>query len=234
MRELFSALSMATMLILGAQATPANAAQTVTSEKFGYRISVPDGWTVIQDKEDPDTIGAALPTAEGLALCVATGSPVDHPQPLTQAEINAANRTPLTKEFWAEATAADFKDPIVETTGSRMHPSGIQTQEGIIAYNDKNSGAPMKVKMVLFVAVKETYTVVCGSPRNAFASHLPAFEGVIDSFAPKGVLVGENPPPVPPVQIVSIRDLGGDWRGAVVSASTKFSKSTATKGAAKP
>lgn len=200
------------------------AAQNVTNPKFGYRLAAPDGWTVILDKEDPSAIVAVLEGAKGVPLCMA-GADARTPVPgQTQSQINEDMREPFSKKYWKDSSTRSFENLVVESNTSRLHPSGLQSQESVLAYRDGEDKRAMKIKMAYMRAVRATYTIICGSETSEFATYLPAFDAIIESFsAQSGESVDANTSATPSAQTVSGREMGHDTRDAIAAAASKFS-----------
>jgi hypothetical protein len=217
--------------------TVAFAAQTVTNKAVGFRVSFPDGWTVIQDKDDPGAIVGVLTGVEGDPLCVVAGEKKPRTPGQTQAQINAEMREPLSKADVLGSLIPDFKNPSVESTVSRLHRSGLQMHEAVVAYTDKITGGPMMMKMSTMRAVDASYGIICGTDRPVFATHAAAFGSIVESLTPAGGAVADvNLPPETLAHTVATHEPGEETREAISAATQKFARArnAAGTGAAQP
>ena len=224
-------------IVLGlawAASTGAFGAQMVTNQALGYRISFPDGWTVIQDKDDPAAVAGILAGAKGNPLCVVAAERQPRVPGRTQAQINDEMRAPLGKDEVLASLTAAFKDPAVMSSESRMHPSGLQIRESVVSYTDMQSGDPLMLKVSAMNAIEASYAIACGAERTEFAKHVPAFGSIVESFAPgPGPVADANPLPGALTQPVAARVRNEESRERISAGALAFSKarSVASQGA---
>ncbi len=180
------------------------AAADYTNELGRYRLTVPDGWTVEKNKEDPEIIAILSPRIEEtLGLCTIHASEETETKSSTQTEIDAAFAGKLTREVWEEILkGAGFQQLAIETAGDEIQ-DGRLTQYFTAAYVEGSDS--MKLKAVVHRTPGRHNMIFCAAYTAGFPKEATDFAIIFKSFTPLQGLVAMAPAARSPYARLSAR-----------------------------
>ncbi|HAH09755.1 MAG TPA: hypothetical protein DCL48_06610 [Alphaproteobacteria bacterium] len=189
-------------LALGVALVAAPAMATVVTDKtWELSLTTPDGWIA---KPTPGTKSVFIlrPTDEkSEANCVVSASRSEETKSANQQQVNEAFKAPFGRDFWKEVHADD-RDVLIEHQNARLHPSGMMSQEAVVAFIDPQNSAQGRIKLMttLLFAPGYLYGIGCGSLESQFESYRTVFRQIEDSVRRTGGAEGfVNALPAPAV-----------------------------------
>ena len=178
--------SVAVAVSVAISGAPAMAA-VYTDKTWELSLTTPEGWIATPTPGTKSIVILRPQDGTSEASCAVSASRSDETKSASQLQVNEAFKEPFGRAFWKEVHADD-REVLIEHQTARLHPSGMMSQEAVVAFIDPQNPAKGRIKLMttLLFAPGYLYGIGCGSLESRFEANRQVFRKIEDSLRRTG------------------------------------------------